>query len=137
MDIIGTWKIAEMQDILKKDWRTAADIAADPEAPDYLKEGLQYGYRFTADGEMQVLCPIPEGVSKEEIDEALASGELELLDDNTMVLERKAWKEEDGKLLFDSGEKGEVFGEAVSPWRELIPVGDLLEMATYRLKKEE
>ena len=137
MNIIGTWKVSEMQDILKKEWRTAADIAADPEAPDYLTEGLKFSYHFTADGEMQVLCPIPAGVTKEQIDAALASGELKLFDEKTMVLETKEWKEEDGKLLFDSGEKGEILGEAVNPWKELIPVGDLLQMTTYRLKKED
>ena len=55
MNIIGTWKVAEVQDILNKTWRTAEDITADAAAPDYLKEGLAYRYNFTEDGQMQVL----------------------------------------------------------------------------------
>ena len=137
MNIIGTWKVAEVQDVLNKTWRTAGDIAADAAAPDYLKEGLAYRYSFTEDGQMRVLFPIPEGIPQEQIDAALASGELTLFDEKTMVLETKAWKEEDGKLLFNSGAKGEVLGETVNPWIELVPVGDLLEMTTYRLKKED
>ena len=137
MNIIGTWKVAEVQDILNKTWRTAEDITADAAAPDYLKEGIAYRYNFTEDGQMQVLFPIPAGTPQEQIDAALASGELKLFDEKTMVLEAKEWKEEDGKLLFNSGAKGEVLGETVSPWIELVPVSDLLEMTTYRLKKED
>jgi hypothetical protein len=139
MEIIGKWNIAEAKVFnaatMKLEWRTAADIMADEAVDDYVKQSLGYSYLFTEDGKAQVLMPIPANIPKEQIDAAIASGEVKLFDDSTMVLEEKAWKEEDGKLLFDTGAKGEVLGETVSPWVEIKESGNGIELMTYRLVK--
>ena len=72
---------------------------------------------------------------KEELDAAAAAGELELCGD-MIILERKRWKEEDGKLLYDTGVKGEVLGEAVSPWVEVKFADDMMELPMMRLIRE-
>ena len=141
MDIIGKWNIAEAKVFnaasLKLEWLTAADIMADEAIDDYVKQSLGYSYLFTEDGKAQVLMPIPANIPKEQIDAAIASGEVKLFDDSTMVLEEKAWKEEDGKLLFDTGAKGEVLGETVSPWVEIKESGNGIELMTYRLVRHK
>ena len=140
MNILGKWKITEVQvfssEGLNLVWRTATDILADEKADDYVKQSLQYKYIFTEDGKALLLYPIPANAPKEEVEKAIASGEFKLYDDNTMILEEKAWKEENGKLYFDSGAKGEVLGEAVSPWVEIKETADGIEVMSYRLVRE-
>ncbi len=53
-----------------------------------------------------------------------------------MLLEEKAWKEENGKLFFDTGEKGDVLGEEVSSWKEIKEIEDGIEVETFRLVRE-
>ena len=136
MNIVGKWKISEAM-VLNKDltrtWRSASDILADDTLDDDVKQSVGFGYVFTDDGKALTIFLIPEDMPKEELDEALSSGEASLYDDSTLVLEEKAWKEEDGKLLYDTGMKGEVLGEAVSPWTEIIPTADGIEMLSFRL----
>jgi hypothetical protein len=139
MNIIGKWNVAEAQVLnrstFKLDWRTAADIMADDSLEDYEKQSVSYSYLFTEEGKALTLFPIPDNITKEQIDEALASGELKLYDDSTMVLEEKAWKEEDGKLFYNSGAKGEVLGEEISPWVEIKQTDGGIELMAYRLIK--
>ena len=83
-----------------------------------------------------MVVPIPEGVSQEQIDQAVASGQIDLYGDRFMALEKHPWKVEGGKLMIDTGAKGEVFGEAVSPWTEATVVDGVMQYVAYRLIKE-
>ena len=135
MEIIGKWNVAEAQMMnkdFKMEWRTAADIMADDSLDDYVRQLISYSYVFTEDGKALTLFAIPEDLPKEELDAALASGELKLYDEKTMILEEKAWKEEDGKLLYDT----EVLGEKLSSWVEIKQTADGIELMAYRLVKE-
>ena len=141
MEIIGKWKIDEVQKYsmtdsgIKKEWKKAADVIADESVDDDEKQMLYADVIFTEDGKVQWAIPVPAGVTQEEIDAALASGELKMGDDGKMIVEEKAWKEEDGKLMYDTGAKGEAFGEEISPWVELkVEDGSVLIM-TYKLVK--
>lgn len=139
MNIIGKWKISEAMVFdkdLKSTWRAAADILADDTLEDYVKESVAYRYVFTDDGKALTLFPIPADMPREELDELLSSGEASLYDDNTIIVEEKEWKEEDGKLLYNTGVKGEVLGEEVSPWTEIRPTADGIELITFRLVRE-
>ena len=67
------------------------------------------------DGTLFVLMPLPEGVSQDEVDAAVAAGAITLR--SGMMYDRPmAWEERDGKLWFNSGVEGELFGEAADPW---------------------
>ena len=137
MDITGKWSIAAVQVFNEKaeklEWLTAKEIMGDDNAEDYLKESLAYHYIFTEDGRVLVCMPVPKDATKEEIDEALSSGEITLYDESTMILEKKAWKEEDGKLYFDTQIKGEVLGEEVSSWQEIKETAEGIELEAFRL----
>jgi hypothetical protein len=122
MKFAGLWKIKAAAQFdattLKLVEKPVEDILADESIGNDEKKMLHAKFLFTEDGWVKTLFPIPDDMPKEEIDEMLASGEFELFE-NSLVIEKKAWKEEDGAVKFDSGTKGEVMGEAVDPWVEI------------------
>ena len=139
MNVVGTWKIKASMQWDEKTMglveKNVEDSLADPNLEDGDKKMLYAQFLFTEDGWVKTLMDIPEDMPKEELDELLASGEFELLD-NKLVLEKKEWKEENGKIKFNSGVKGEVLGEAVDPWTEITENADgSIKFITYTLEK--
>jgi hypothetical protein len=138
-NLIGKWVVAEtMQfndETCKMEWVSVEQILAKDDLDKDMVMLLKTMVVFQEDGTIGFFCPIPEGVSQEEIDAAIAAGQLKLKD-GMMVMDQKHWKEEKGKIMTDTGAEGEVLGEKVGPWEELKVVdGDLVEMMMYRLKK--
>lgn len=139
MEIIGKWKIAEAEVYNKdftKTWKTEAEIMADDSLEEHVKQSLSFRYLFNEDGTVYVLFPIPADAPKDEIEAAIASGELKLHGDNEMVLEEKEWKLENGRLMFNSGAKAEVFGEEISPWVGIKETPSGIELMSFRLVRE-
>ena len=117
-------------------WMDAADILAKDDDKD-TQMMLKAIVLIEENGSMTFLSPLPDGVSQEEIDEALASGDL-VLRDGLMLVGENQWKEENGKYLADTGAEGEVLGEKVGPWEEIkILDSDMIEVMFYRLKRAE
>lgn len=140
-NLLGKWIIAEIlqfnDETCKVEWVSAEKILAKDELDKDTIMLFKTIVVFLEDGAIDFLCPLPEGVSQAEIDAALAAGKLKLKD-GLMVMDQKHWKEENGKIMADTGAEGEVFGEKVGPWEELKVVGgDMVEMMMYRLKKAE
>ena len=54
---------------------------------------------FCEDGKMYMLMPLPEGVTQEEVDEAVSAGEI-ILRDGMMTQEPGTWEERDGILWY-------------------------------------
>ena len=141
MDLIGKWVVAETMQFndekCQMEWASVETILAQEELDKDLKLLLQTVVVFNEDGTIDFFCPFPEGVSQEEIDAALAAGQLRLKD-GMMVMDQKQWKSEDGKVFANTGAEGEVLGEKVGPWEELKMLdGDKIEMMLYRLKRAE
>ncbi len=138
MDCIGTWKIKEVlkfNENFERVWTDVDDILADETLEDSAKQMMVMQVIFSEDGLIRMVMPLPEGIPQEELDEALASGELKLWDEKTMLLEEHPWKMENGKLMYDTGMKGEVFGEAVSSWDEITEENGMLRLLSYRLTR--
>ena len=55
------------------------------------------------DGKLYMLMPLPEGVSKEEVDKAVKAGVIKLYD-GMMTDDPKAWEERNGELWLEVGE---------------------------------
>ena len=55
------------------------------------------------DGKLYMLMPLPEGVSKEEVDKAVKAGIIKLYD-GMITDEPKAWEERNGELWLEVGE---------------------------------
>ncbi len=79
---------------------------------------------FTADHTVKTWMKLPEGVTEEEIAEAIASGDIAEAKDGYMLTELTEWKSLGGKYYYDSHEQGEVMGEVQSPWKEFAPDDD-------------
>lgn len=140
MDVLGTWKIKAAQTFdaatMKLVERNVEDILADQSIGNDEKKMLASKFAFKDDGYLYTLFPIPEDMPKEEIDEYIASGEAWLVD-GQLAIEKKEWKEVDGKVKFNSGTKGEVLGEAIDPWMEITENEDgSIKLFTYVLVKE-
>ena len=83
------------------------------------------------DGKLYVLMPLPEGVSKEEVDKAVKAGVIKLYDD-MMTDDPKAWEERDGELWLEVGE-----GMSEDGWVKLSDDdGNLLFMTTRYVRAE-
>ena len=81
------------------------------------------------DGKLYMLMPLPEGVSKEEVDKAVKAGVIKLYD-GMMTDDPKAWEERDGELWLEVGE-----GMSEDGWVKLSDDdGHLLFMTTRYTK---
>ena len=68
---------------------------------------------------------------------AQANGEEVTLRDGMVVISTNSWKTEDGKNYYNTGIQGEVLGEEVSPWQEIVEVGDMIEFSMVRYARAE
>ena len=81
------------------------------------------------DGKLYMLMPLPEGVSKEEVDKAVKAGVIKLYD-GMMTDDPKAWEERNGELWLEVGE-----GMSEDGWAKLSDDdGKLLFMTTRYTK---
>ena len=94
MDVVGMWKIAEVNAMgkdFKQTWKTVGELADDPNVNPMQKVMAQAAYLFEADGTFKQLMP-----------KEIAGGDGEPYDDKYVVGHVGSWKEEDGKLLVDT-----------------------------------
>lgn len=144
MNLIGTWVIKEYftETETGHEWRLVSDLQNDNTLTDAVREFLTTRLVFEEDGTLKNLYAVPDGVSQEELERAVESGEIKLYDSRTIV-EETAWKEENGKFYYDSGilvDYGQVFfysGQTFSRWREIKRTEDGIEWLCCRLVKSE
>ena len=86
------------------------------------------------DGKLYLLMPLPEGISREEVDKAVSAGVITLLD-GMMADRPMAWEERNGELWYDTGIEGEVFGEKADSWVKAIDKDGYFTFATTRFVK--
>lgn len=83
------------------------------------------------DGKLYMLMPLPDGVSREEIDQAVEKGIIKLYD-GMMTDEPKTWEERDGALWIEVGE-----GMSEDGWAKLSDGDGYLCFMTARYVKAE
>ena len=79
---------------------------------------MKYRTEFAEDGVLNTLMFVPE-----EMKEEAAKHGVVVRDDGYAVIESTEWKEENGKLYYDTKIEGEVLGEKVDSFSE-IPVDE-------------
>lgn len=152
MNYIGKWRFHSIGVIDESDsltYMNAEEYLASPMP--YIDESDEYAVadevkerkqmigacvEVCEDGNLYMLMPLPEGVSKEEVDAAVAAGAISLRDG--MICQRPMrWEERDGKLWFDTGIEGEAFGEKVESWVCAIDEEGFFTFMTTRYVKED
>ena len=86
------------------------------------------------DGKLYILMPLPEGVPQEEVDKAVAAGEITLLD-GMMTDRPMAWEDRSGELWYDTGIEGEAFGEKADSWVKAMDEDGFFTFAATRFVK--
>jgi len=138
-DIVGRWSVYKSFASVGDNFGlfTRAEVEADFEkkkkegkfeSEEEYKSGLSEALsmfgavvEFCEDHKTRMYTPIPAGVSQQEIDEALASGEVKLVDGMIFDGCEKEWKAVKGDYWYNTGEHREVFGEIKSPWDKITP----------------
>ncbi|MBR4881159.1 MAG: hypothetical protein IKU19_04455 [Clostridia bacterium] len=116
MDIVGKWQVAKVA-MLGEDFEmkmvSAEEILAMPDNDEtaQYKEMVSAINEFTADNRVLTYVPIPEY----QIEEARAEG-LVITEDGYGIVDETDWKEENGKILYNTREEGEIMGEKVDPY---------------------
>lgn len=91
---------------------------------------------FTDDYKVLSYMPIPKHVTQEQIDQAVASGEVKIVDGMMCCEEPKEWKAVNGHYYYNTKEHREIFGEIKSPWDIIDPDADgRIDLKMFVLEK--
>ena len=116
MNQIGQWKVSAVLSAMDGEMKWVMREEAE-KIEDFDLSMFDAITEFRPDGTVCDLIRIPQGTPQAEIDKAVAEG-CEVAGD-CIVAGKHAWKEEDGKILYNTNITGEIFDEELSPWAEL------------------
>ena len=92
--------------------------------------------RICDDGNLYVLLPVPEEILAEAVDEAVAAGELMMIDG--MITQKPMhWELRDGEVWYDTQLIGEICGEVTDPWVRALDEDGFFNIADTRYIKAE
>ncbi len=138
MNLIGKWKVKQVLRFSPEngmEWKTPEEMEAMGEDEDEIADYRNSVMIFNENGTAESLMILPADCTQEQIDEVIAEGNE--IRDGMIVLDRKEWKAEDGKFLYNTGIKGEIFGEEASPWVELKEIDGMIELQFIRYGRAE
>ena len=117
MDVLGVWKVKEVH-VPTPDGEKVftPDNPPEDERFEGAVEMMQYRTEFAEDGTLNTLMFVPE----DKRGEAAKHGAV-VREDGYAAVESTVWKEENGKIYYDTEIEGEVLGEKVDSFAE-IPV---------------
>lgn len=132
MSIVGDYKFHSMLSLEgdEKKYVTAEELinkkydeSLDPEYVKHEKASTlaltKIILRISADGTLKALQPVPDFVTKEELDAAVAAGEV-LVEDGYIYDKVQKWEDRDGVIYYDTGIQGTVFDQPADPWSKLL-----------------
>ena len=117
MDVRRVWKVKEVH-VPTPDGEKVftPDNPPEDERFEGAVEMMQYRTEFAEDGTLNTLMLVPE-----EMREEAAKHGAVVREDGYAAVESTVWKEENGKIYYDTEIEGEVLGEKVDSFAE-IPV---------------
>ena len=117
MDIRGIWKVKEVR-VPTPDGVQVFTPDNPPQEERFEGSAELMGYRteFAEDGVLNTLMFVPEEMRQE-----AAKQGVEVREDGYAAVESTVWKEENGKIYYDTKIEGEVLGEKADSFAE-IPV---------------
>ena len=115
MDVRGVWKVKEVH-VPTPDGEKVftPDNPPEDERFEGAVEMMQYRTEFAEDGTLNTLMFVPE----DKRGEAAKHGAV-VREDGYAAVESTVWKEENGKIYYDTEIEGEVLGEKVDSFAEL------------------
>ena len=134
MNPIGQWKVSAVLSAADGEMKWVTREEAE-KIEDFDLSMFDAITEFRPDGTVCDLIRIPQGMPQDEIDKAVAAG-YELAGE-FLVAGKHAWKEEDGKILYNTNITGEILGEELSPWAEIAEDvdGNITLMEILRLTR--
>lgn len=147
--IVGRWKIYKTlapignsfelhtkdEVVAELDKKKAAGAIEEDEYNETLNM-FDYVMEFTDDYKVLSYMPIPKHVTQEQIDQAVASGEVKIVDGMMCCEEPKEWKAVNGHYYYNTKEHREIFGEIKSPWDIIDPDADgRIDLKMFVLEK--
>ena len=134
MNLIGQWKVSAVLSAAGGEMKWVTREEAE-QIEDFDLSMFDTITEFRPDGTVCDLIRIPRGMPQDEIDKAVAAG-YELAGE-FLVAGKHAWKEEDGKILYNTNITGEILGEELSPWAEIAEDvdGNITLMEILRLTR--
>lgn len=147
--IVGRWKIYKTlapignsfelhtkdEVVAELDKKKAAGAIEEDEYNETLNM-FDYVMEFTDDYQVLSYMPIPKHVTQEQIDQAVASGEVKIVDGMMCCEEPKEWKAVNGHYYYNTKEHREIFGEIKSPWDIIDPDADgRIDLKMFVLEK--
>lgn len=127
MDIRGIWKIKE----LRMPTPEGEKVFTPDNLPDDNEEFAKMIHlktEFADDGILNTLMFVPEELKAEAAEHGVVVRE-----DGYTVIETSTWKEENGKFYYDTKVEGEVYGEKVDPFAEIIVTEDDCLLYDYEM----
>ena len=117
MDIRGIWKVMEIRVPTPDGVKVfTPDNPPQEERFEGNAELMNYRTEFAEDGMLNTLMFVPEEMRQE-----AAKQGVEVREDGYAAVESTVWKEENGKIYYDTKIEGEVLGEKADSFAE-IPV---------------
>ena len=117
MDIRGIWKVKEIRVPTPDGVKVfTPDNPPQEERFEGNAELMNYRTEFAEDGMLNTLMFVPEEMRQE-----AAKQGVEVREDGYAAVESTVWKEENGKIYYDTKIEGEVLGEKADSFEE-IPV---------------
>lgn len=151
MNYIGTWKFHSIgsftedaiEYLSKEEYINSPMPYIDENDPEAVEDEIAERKKMAGScievlegGELYFLIPLPEGVSKEEVDAACAEGMISLY--NGMMYERPMkWEDRGGELWVDTGIEGEVFGEEADTWAKAVGEDGYFNFMNIRFAKAD
>lgn len=148
MRYLGMWKLHSCGTFTEDAgivYLTPQELLDQPiEDPEYAEEEMRdrkstIGTKLevSEDGNAYLLMPLPEGVPQEEVDAAVAAGEIFLRHGMMTDQRGMAWELRQDELWLDTGIEGEIFDEKADSWVKLSIDENTLQFMTFRFVKEE
>ncbi len=151
MDFIGTWVFHSIGVgdeekgfvYLNGEEYLASDMpyidADDKEAyEDEMKERrllINSKLKICEDGNWYYLLPLPEGARQEEVDAAVAAGDIKFMD-GMLTDEPHRWELRNGELWYDTGIEGEIYGEPTDGFAKAMDDNGFINYMNFRFVKE-
>ncbi len=136
MNIVGKWNLVSVKAMdfttFEDKWTPNDELKDLPEDNPFRKM-MNTEFEFFEDGTFAMKSVVPNitEIPMEELKAAIESGQAVQEGGVVKLVTKSEWKEEDGKLIINTKEEGEILGEKINPWKAAEADGNTFIINTY------